>query len=317
MCAPASVLIASLSSLSLLPHDPSVGPSATLVALWEFDGDFAAVNDSSYDGVASPGVTFVSGVMDQAAHFDGGLGSGSNDPTIDHVDSMETTAASNFNGSLSIMGWVTPDSGGTVLSHDQTCCASSFFGFTFSVSASGSLGFQVRDTADGRLQATSADSVARGGRCTHVAVTWDGDPDGGIRLYANGELVSTTITDTNSNGLNSSGLLPVRIGADFANSTNVMVGFEGDIDHLSLWLGELTEAEIVTDFASADADGDGIGDGCDNCPDVFNPDQQDNDGNGIGNACDATPVPANGTWGLVLLGTAMLVMGAWLIRLRS
>jgi hypothetical protein len=38
-----------------------------------------------------------------------------------------------------------------------------------------------------------------------------------------------------------------------------------------------------------DADGDGIEDDQDNCPDVSNPDQTDSDGDGIGDACDAAP----------------------------
>jgi len=29
-----------------------------------------------------------------------------------------------------------------------------------------------------------------------------------------------------------------------------------------------------------------VGDKCDNCPDVFNPDQRDSDGDGKGDACD-------------------------------
>lgn len=33
-------------------------------------------------------------------------------------------------------------------------------------------------------------------------------------------------------------------------------------------------------------DGDGVGDECDNCPDMINPDQGDGDGNGIGDICD-------------------------------
>jgi hypothetical protein len=36
----------------------------------------------------------------------------------------------------------------------------------------------------------------------------------------------------------------------------------------------------------ADADGDGVGDICDNCPDVFNPDQANTDGVGRGDACN-------------------------------
>jgi hypothetical protein len=40
---------------------------------------------------------------------------------------------------------------------------------------------------------------------------------------------------------------------------------------------------------AADADGDGIADADDNCPNDANPLQQDNDHDGIGNACDDTP----------------------------
>ena len=42
---------------------------------------------------------------------------------------------------------------------------------------------------------------------------------------------------------------------------------------------------LLSDF---DSDGDGIGDDCDNCPSVPNPDQSDADGNGVGDACDRT-----------------------------
>jgi hypothetical protein len=38
-----------------------------------------------------------------------------------------------------------------------------------------------------------------------------------------------------------------------------------------------------------DADGDGVPDASDNCPNVANADQADNDADGTGNACDATP----------------------------
>lgn len=38
-----------------------------------------------------------------------------------------------------------------------------------------------------------------------------------------------------------------------------------------------------------DGDGDGVGDGEDNCPDVVNPLQEDVDGDGLGDACDGDP----------------------------
>ena len=44
---------------------------------------------------------------------------------------------------------------------------------------------------------------------------------------------------------------------------------------------------VPADPCGADGDGDGIGDSCDNCPNVHNSGQRDGDGNGAGDACDS------------------------------
>lgn len=45
----------------------------------------------------------------------------------------------------------------------------------------------------------------------------------------------------------------------------------------------------------ADADGDGVGDLCDDCPDDYDPGQEDTDGDGVGDACDNCPNDFNAT----------------------
>lgn len=42
-----------------------------------------------------------------------------------------------------------------------------------------------------------------------------------------------------------------------------------------------------------DRDSDGLGDSCDNCPGVYNPDQKDTDGDRRGDACDNCPLTPN------------------------
>jgi hypothetical protein len=46
------------------------------------------------------------------------------------------------------------------------------------------------------------------------------------------------------------------------------------------------------DFDPTDTDNDGVADGCDNCPTVFNPSQEDRDRDGFGTACDYCPQQA-------------------------
>jgi len=47
---------------------------------------------------------------------------------------------------------------------------------------------------------------------------------------------------------------------------------------------------IDESIASVDADGDLIGDVCDNCPVVWNPSQEDADGNGLGDVCEPAAI---------------------------
>jgi Flp pilus assembly protein TadG len=67
-------------------------------------------------------------------------------------------------------------------------------------------------------------------------------------------------------------------------------GVDGDGDGVT---DEEDNCPNVYNPAQEDTDGDGVGDACDNCPEVANPDQEDIDDDGVGDACDNCPAVEN------------------------
>ena len=73
----------------------------------------------------------------------------------------------------------------------------------------------------------------------------------------------------------------------------------------------------VTLDDDTDADGDGVADAVDNCPEVANPDQLDSDGDGVGDACDPDAVraiPVLDGRGLALLVLLLAAAGVRALR---
>jgi len=66
----------------------------------------------------------------------------------------------------------------------------------------------------------------------------------------------------------------------------------------------------LIDLNQGDADRDGAGDLCDNCPSEFNPDQLDSDGDGNGDACGACAPPPAVALDLAFLDSVTLAWSA-------
>lgn len=66
---------------------------------------------------------------------------------------------------------------------------------------------------------------------------------------------------------------------------------------------------------TADSDGDGIHDIADNCPDDYNPLQEDSDCDGIGDACQ-DEVPSLTQWGLIIMLVLLAGIATWVVLRR-
>ncbi len=98
-------------------------------------------------------------------------------------------------------------------------------------------------------------------------------------------------------------------------------------DPLDFTCQELAEAECLAQGGSfeglgtvclGDSDGDGADGSCDNCPDDYNPGQEDSDDDGIGDVCDTqADVPTLSQWAMLFMGLLLILAGTTaLVRRR-
>ena len=89
------------------------------------------------------------------------------------------------------------------------------------------------------------------------------------------------------------------------NNHTVFVGSEGDDDD-----GTGSGSAYFYALDGPDEDRDGIADSCDNCPNIFNPQQEDSDGDGIGDACENPTGDIDGD-GIVGLSDLLILLAEW------
>ncbi|MFQ6093419.1 MAG: thrombospondin type 3 repeat-containing protein, partial [bacterium] len=104
--------------------------------------------------------------------------------------------------------------------------------------------------------------------------------------------------------------MELKAGADFVKAFRIVPGQSGRVEEIELmafgvdsreeigaleirFAGGGTKFDQIILGVAGDTDGDGIDDAVDNCPNTFNPGQEDYDNDGVGDACDNCPETYN------------------------
>jgi hypothetical protein len=106
-------------------------------------------------------------------------------------------------------------------------------------------------------------------------------PNGAVYTLGQAVASSYSCTDAGSGVASCDG--PVPSGSNIDTSTAGLKTFEV---HATDGAGNASSLEHTYTVVQPDADGDGIRDAADNCPNTPNSDQRDTDGDGLGDACD-------------------------------
>jgi hypothetical protein len=209
-----------------------------LILHYKFEGNADDSSGNNYHGTEFGGLSYVQGIIDQAARFDG---------IADYID---VGVALGSYTDLSVFAWVKVDSIGPYQSIIQACWYRGLVlkndgGFVFRTNNNAPWSFKgwIIDNFDIGLAVNHLDLIQTG-IWTFVGYTWDGQT---IKTYVNG-------IETNSglyNGILGISSKTTLVGGGRDEAGNPLAElFPGDIDDLRVYDRALTDQEVLSLYAT-------------------------------------------------------------------
>lgn len=205
-------------------------PQNGLVAFYLFDGNAADSSTNRKDGTvhSSPFVADRFGATSKAAYFNGSSA---------YIDAP-TSGAIQPSGSVSLSGWIKPDSTGninTVISKRFSLSADPFHSYTFYFDpAKARWCFAISKGIAGTLKVLPAKMAQAWGSWMHFAATYDGS---NMKIYFNGDM-DTSMAFTGNLGYGS-----VSLYMGYSGSGTDY--YKGAIDDITIYNRALTAVEIT------------------------------------------------------------------------
>src|SRR5690554_2362541 len=209
----------------------AAAPDSPLVGHWKMDeGGGSLLIDASQYGNNAPltgGASWVSGVLGQAARFNG----------VSQYASVADNASLDITGAITVAGWIKPEAVGTqylvkkAQQHETN-------GYELSLAGSGYVFFRFNQFSSGdayRVNSTTP-YPTNGNTWMHVAATYDGQS---LRMYINGTL-NGSLSLPSSPAIAVNGL-PLTIGAEAGGYR----GLQGAMDDVRIYNTALSAAEIL------------------------------------------------------------------------
>jgi hypothetical protein len=243
------------------------------IALWHFDEGSGSIaydeTTNDYDGTITNAQWTIEGQFGNALVFDG---------DGDYVCTEMVNLGLDKTTELTLEAWIMPE----VNSIDQIIVIQNG-PFVLRMTPEGKLlagVYTIKEYGTCKWNWVTGDTVVSPNEWHHVAMTYDGAE---LKVYLDGNIDGSVAAEGGLHTLWGVDLICIGVWDGGYGQPGGRY-FQGIIDEVRIERRVLSEEDIAWD-----GERDGVGDFCDNCPDIYNPGQEDEDGDGVGDLCDLCP----------------------------